>query len=135
MKLSAHQTLLPGADLSSGADEDALITQLLLAILGAVTEHAAGDDAVYFEPLNRYETTYLNTVGAADELCRAADSQHWLPGHGHIDFVGAFRALREIEFDGWQALECMSTPGDPLSNMRACVAYLRRCWERAEPED
>ena len=160
-------------DLSPYADEDTLITQLLIAMLGQVVErHTDGEAAVFLEPLNRYEAYYLNTVGKAADLCRAADhtriqlmadlfhmnieeadipaslravaahlghvhladSQRWLPGHGHTDFVGAFRALREIDFDGWLALECMPTPGDPLENMRACVAYLRRCWERAEPK-
>lgn len=160
-------------DLSPVADEDTLITQLLLAMLAEAIERTAGGRAaVYLEPLNRYEATYLNTVGAAAELCRAADhprmqlmadlfhmnieeadipaslravaphlghvhladSQRRLPGHGHTDFVGAFRALREIDFDGWLALECMPTPGDPLENMRACVEYLRGCWERAENE-
>ena len=159
----------PMPDMSPVADEDALITNLLLAMLEQVTERAAANAAVYLEPLNRYEASYLNTVGVAADLCRAADhpriqlmadlfhmnieeadipaslravaphlghvhladSQRRLPGHGHTDFVGAFRALREIEFDGWLALECMPTPGDPLENMRASVAYLRRCWEEA----
>ena len=160
-------------DLSPFADEDTLITQLLLAILGEVVErHKDGEAAVFLEPLNRYEAYYLNTVGKAADLCRAADhrriqlmadmfhmnieeadipasiraaathlghvhladSQRWLPGHGHSDFVSAFRALREIEFEGWLALECQPTPGDPLENMRACVQYLRDCWEKAAPE-
>ena len=160
-------------DLSPFADEDTLITQLLIAMLGQVVErHTDGEAAVFLEPLNRYEAYYLNTVGKAADLCRAADhtriqlmadmfhmnieeadiaasiraaaphlghvhladSQRWLPGHGHSDFASAFTALREIEFEGWLALECMPEPGDPLENMRACVAYLRRCWEQAEPE-
>ena len=160
-------------DLSPYADEDTLITQLLLALLAEVMERTAdGKAAIFLEPLNRYEATYLNTVGKAADLCRAADhpriqlmadlfhmnieeadipaslravaphlghvhladSQRKLPGHGHTDFVGAFRALREIDFDGWLALECMPTPGDPLENMRVCVEFLRDCWERAEPE-
>ena len=163
----------PMPDLSPFADEDALITNLLLAMLGQVTERTAGGSAaVYLEPLNRYEATYLNTVGHAADLCRAADhpriqlmadlfhmnieeadipaslravaphlghvhladSQRKLPGHGHTDFAGAFRALRKIDFDGWLALECMPTPGDPLENMRACVEYLRGCWESAAGE-
>ena len=160
-------------DLSPYADEDTLITQLLLALLEQMMERRVdGKAAIYLEPLNRYEATYLNTVGKAADLCRAADhpriqlmadlfhmnieeadiptslravaphlghvhladSQRWLPGHGHTDFVSAFRTLREVDFDGWLALECMPTPGDPLENMRACVAHLRGCWERAEPE-
>ena len=163
----------PMPDLSPFADEDALITQLLLAMLNEAMQRTAdGSAAVYLEPLNRYEASYLNTVGKAAELCRAADhkriqlmadlfhmnieeadipaslravaphlghvhladSQRWLPGHGHTDFVGAFRALREIEYDGWLALECMPTPGDPLENMRACVEFLRGCWEKAAPQ-
>ena len=137
-----------------------------------VERHTDGEAAVFLEPLNRYEAYYLNTVGKAADLCRAADhtriqlmadlfhmnieeadipnslraaaphlghvhladSQRWLPGHGHTDFVSAFRALRETAFDGWLALECMPTPGDPLENMRACVEFLRRCWDRAEPK-
>ena len=160
---------LPMPDLSPYADEDTLITNLLLAMLEQVTERAAGGAAVYLEPLNRYEATFLNTVGKAADLCRAADhpriqlmadlfhmnieeadipaslravaphlghvhladSQRKLPGHGHTDFVGTFRALREIDFDGWLALECMPTPGDPLENMRGCVEYLRGCWDEA----
>ncbi len=160
-------------DLSPYADEDTLITQLLLAMLAEVMDRAtSGRAAVYLEPLNRYEAYYLNTVGKAADLCRAADhpriqlmadlfhmnieeadiaasiravaphlghvhladSQRWLPGHGRSDFASAFTALREIEFEGWLALECMPTPGDPLENMRACVEFLRRCWDRAEPK-
>ena len=167
------ETSPPMPDLSPFADEDTLITQLLVAMLGEVLERtAAGNSAVFLEPLNRYEAYYLNTVGKAANLCRAADhpriqlmadmfhmnieeadipaslraaephlghvhladSQRWLPGHGHSDFVSAFRALRDIEFDGWLALECMPTPGDALENMRACVRYLRGCWERADNE-
>ncbi|MCY3915403.1 MAG: sugar phosphate isomerase/epimerase [Chloroflexi bacterium] len=163
----------PMPDMSPFANEDALITQLLLAMLNEAMQRTAdGSAAVYLEPLNRYEASYLNTVGKAAELCRAADhkriqlmadlfhmnkeeadipaslravaphlghvhladSQRWLPGHGHTDFVGAFRALREIEYDGWLALECMPTPGDPLENMRACVEFLRGCWEKAAPQ-
>ena len=132
-------------DLSPYADEDTLTTNLLLAMLGQVTERAAGSAAVYLEPLNRYEATYLNTVRKAADLCRAADhpriqlmadlfhmnieeavipaslravaphlghvhladSQRWLPGHGHTDFVSAFRALRGMSLTaGWRWSAC-----------------------------
>ncbi len=159
-------------DLSPVADEDTLITQLLIAMLEELVERVAdGSAAVFLEPLNRYETFYLNTVGKAAKLCRAvshpriqlmadlfhmnieeadmsasihavaphlghvhlADSNRMLPGHGHTDFVSVFRALHEIEFEGWLALECLATPGDPLEDMRDSVEYLRACWERAAP--
>ena len=48
-----------------------------------------------------------------------ADSRRWLLGHLHIDFVGAFRVLREIENDGWLALEGLEIIGDTSENMRA----------------
>ena len=35
-----------------------------------------------------------------------ADSSRLQPGTAHTDFAGAFRALREIEFRGYMALEC-----------------------------
>ena len=66
--------------------------------------------------------------------CHLADSNRLLPGHGHTDFVSSFRALREIEFEGWLALEC-SVTGDPSKSLPACVEFLRRCWERAAPDE
>ena len=50
-------------DLSPFADEDTLITQLLLAMLEEVVErHKDGVAAVFLEPLNRYEA-YLSEYG------------------------------------------------------------------------
>jgi sugar phosphate isomerase/epimerase len=160
-------------DLSPVADENMLITQLLVAMLKDVVERTKGGQAaVFLEPLNRYETYYLNTVSKAAELCKEvgdphiklmadlfhmnieeadipasirtvedylghchlADSNRLLPGHGHTDFVSSFRALREIEFEGWLALEC-SVTGDPSKSLPACVEFLRRCWERAAPDE
>ena len=66
--------------------------------------------------------------------CHLADSNRLLPGHGHTDFVSSSLALREIEFEGWLALEC-SVTGDPSKSLPACVEFLRRCWERAAPDE
>ena len=35
-----------------------------------------------------------------------ADSSRLEPGTGHTDFAAAFRALAEVGFDGWGAIEC-----------------------------
>ena len=59
-----------------------------------------------------------------------ADSNRLLPGHGHTDFVGAFRALRTAGYSGWFALEC-GVPGDALQTLPAAVRYLRQCWDEA----
>ncbi len=59
-----------------------------------------------------------------------ADSNRLLPGHGHTDFVAAFRALRTAGFDGWFALEC-GVPGDPAVTLPASVRFIRECWDAA----
>jgi sugar phosphate isomerase/epimerase len=40
------------------------------------------------------------------------------------------RALREREFEGWFALECMVT-GDPERTIPEAVRFLRDAWDRA----
>lgn len=52
------------------------------------------------------------------------DSNRLLPGQGHTDFRSAFRALREISYQGYCALEC-STEGNPDVIFPECVRYLR----------
>jgi len=60
-----------------------------------------------------------------------ADSNRLLPGNGHTDFIAPFRALRQMGFDGWFALEC-TVPGNPDETLPAAVRFIRECWERAE---
>lgn len=58
-------------DLSPVADEHNLITQLTLAALHDALELTQEmRTSIFLEPLNRYETHYLNTVGHAADLCR-----------------------------------------------------------------
>jgi sugar phosphate isomerase/epimerase len=59
-----------------------------------------------------------------------ADSNRLLPGHGHTDFVNAFAALKEINFEGWLALEC-GVPGNPAQTLPAAAAFLKTCWDQA----
>lgn len=156
-------------DLAPFADSRTVTTELTTRILKnamAATDGVAAK--VFLEPLNRYETKYLNTVAHGAELCRAvgsprvrimadlyhmnieeadlaaslseagdlvghvhlADSNRWLPGLGHTDFVAPFRALRKAGFSGWFALECMVT-GNALETIPSSVRYLRDAWERA----
>ena len=60
-----------------------------------------------------------------------ADSQRQEPGTGHLDFVSAFRALREIGFDGWLALEC-GLSGASSEVLPASVRFIRQCWDQAQ---
>jgi sugar phosphate isomerase/epimerase len=54
-----------------------------------------------------------------------ADSSRLEPGTGHTDFNAAFRALRDIGFDGYAAIECRLT-GEPEVALRAAYEVLRR---------
>ncbi len=156
-------------DLAPVADEQAVTTQLTVAGLKAAL--AATPDAraaIFLEPLNRYETWYMRTVGQAAALCAAAasdrvqvmadvyhmnieevriddalrehaqqighvhlaDSNRWLPGEGHTDFVAVFRALKQIGFGGWMALEC-AVGDQPEESLPRAVRWLRERWEEA----
>jgi sugar phosphate isomerase/epimerase len=53
-----------------------------------------------------------------------ADSNRAQPGMGHVDFSAALRALDDIAFDGYMALEC-GIRGDPATALPAVVSYLR----------
>jgi sugar phosphate isomerase/epimerase len=56
-----------------------------------------------------------------------ADNTRLEPGTGIIDFMAAFRELREIEFDGWCAIECRLS-GRPDDVLPRSAAYLRSLW-------
>lgn len=62
-----------------------------------------------------------------------ADSNRLLPGLGHTDFVSAFRALREIGYEGDLSLECRYPGGTPDQGaLVECGRYLTRCLAEAD---
>ena len=56
------------------------------------------------------------------------DNNRLLPGYGSIDWRACIRALKEIEYDGYLALEC-GVPGDPEVLLPECAAYLKNLIE------
>lgn len=118
---------------------------------------------VLLEPLNRYETHFLNRLEQAVEIIEAvgspgvammadffhmnieeadvaaslrmaakhlkhihlADSNRWLPGFGHTDFLRPFRALKEVGYAYYMALEC-HVPEPRTANLEKTVQLLRR---------
>ncbi len=59
-----------------------------------------------------------------------ADSNRQVPGRGHTDFVSGFRALHEMGYDGYGALECrIAEPAG--QTLRQTADYIRRCCTRA----
>jgi sugar phosphate isomerase/epimerase len=59
-----------------------------------------------------------------------ADSQRQLPGSGHTDFAGSFRALKEIGYNGFMGLEC-GIRGEPMAALREAAGWLRRTYAEA----
>jgi sugar phosphate isomerase/epimerase len=53
-----------------------------------------------------------------------ADSNRLLPGLGHTEFVAPFRALHQIGFDGFGALEC-GVPEPRARTLAASARYIR----------
>ena len=56
-----------------------------------------------------------------------ADNTRLEPGTGITDFMAAFRELRQIEFDGWCAVECRLS-GRPDDVLPRSAQYLRSLW-------
>lgn len=62
-------------DLSPWADSRTVTTELTTRVLADAVAQTQGVRAkVFLEPLNRYETTYLNTIAEGAALCRAVAS-------------------------------------------------------------
>lgn len=69
-----------------------------------------------------------------------ADSNRAAPGRGHIDFDEIARALRDIEYNGWIAMELLPAAANPFGGKRCeefydqyseeSIAYLRKLFER-----
>ena len=53
-----------------------------------------------------------------------ADSNRQVPGRGHTQFLEPFRALRQIDFDGYGALEC-GVPAPRDESLRGTAKFLR----------
>jgi sugar phosphate isomerase/epimerase len=75
-------------------------------------------------------TTSLRVVSAHLGHIHLADTNRLLPGHGHMDFTNVFRALHEIEYEGWMALEC-GVPGDPDATLPRALEVLKDAWVAA----
>lgn len=63
-------------------------------------------------------------AGALLRHIHLSDSNRHQPGAGHVDFAAAFRALRQIGFDGYMAIECR-LDGAPEQALAASATYLR----------
>ena len=63
-----------------------------------------------------------------------ADNTRQEPGTGDIDFVAAFKALREINFSGYMAFECGvsgETAVEKADHLARSLDYVRECMDEA----
>ncbi len=69
---------------------------------------------------------------AADYLLHVhlADSNRRQPGLGHTDFMPAFRALQQLGFSGYMALEC-HLQGEPRAALAETARYIRSLCDQA----
>jgi sugar phosphate isomerase/epimerase len=94
------------------------------AVSGSRAVRACAD----FFHLNIEEDDLPKAIVAAGPMIshvHVDDSNRLQPGTGHLDFPGAFAALREIDYDGWYTLECRLR-GDPESALPATAQFLRQ---------
>lgn len=71
--------------------------------------------------------TALHTARQHLGYVHLADNTRLEPGTGITDFMAAFRELREIEFDGYCAIEC-NLSGRPDDVLPRSASYLRSLW-------
>ena len=77
--------------------------------------------------MNIEEDDPADSIRAATDVLahvHLGDSNREHPGTGHIDFAAALRALSDIGFDGYMALEC-GLRGDAREVLPAVASYLR----------
>lgn len=63
-----------------------------------------------------------------------ADNTRMEPGTGDIDFVAAFKALKDTGFTGYMAYECGITgnsPEEKAENLARSLVYVRECIDKA----
>jgi sugar phosphate isomerase/epimerase len=60
-----------------------------------------------------------------EDIAASRVHQHLVPGRGAIDFVGTFRALREINYDGWVTVELYPYIDDPDGAARAAFDFVQ----------
>jgi sugar phosphate isomerase/epimerase len=60
-----------------------------------------------------------------EDIAATRVHQHMVPGTGAIDFVETFRALREINYDGWVTVELYPYIDDPDAAARSAFGFVQ----------
>lgn len=65
----------------------------------------------------------LRAVGDKLYYLHIADSNRAAPGRGHVDFEEVKQALKDINYEGWIAMEILPAKADPFSGARCEEFY------------
>lgn len=85
-----------------------------------------------FFHMNIEEANIYESIISARELLghvHLADSQRLQPGIGHLDFLVGFKALKEIDYQGYYAFECRVYGKDELQEYKKSVMYIKSLLE------
>jgi 5-keto-L-gluconate epimerase len=98
-------------------------------IVSFIEEHGLVSSGILLDNfhMNIEEISIEGAIRAAGKhlvLVHFPDSNRWYPGAGHLDFSSILRALREIGYDGYLALETLALP-DPDTAARRGLEYIR----------
>jgi sugar phosphate isomerase/epimerase len=88
---------------------------------------------MHIEETNSPQT--FREVGRHTSHIHLADNTRMEPGTGDIDFVAAFKALKEAGFTGYMAYECSisgDTPAKKATNLARSLQYMRDCISKAD---
>ena len=69
----------------------------------------------------------LQSAAAYVKHLHLADNTRQEPGTGDIDFVAAFRVLKEQGFTGWLAYECSISGDNKAASLIKSLAFVREC--------
>ncbi|HLZ08184.1 MAG TPA: sugar phosphate isomerase/epimerase family protein, partial [Chloroflexota bacterium] len=72
----------------------------------------------------------IRAAGPFIHYVHVADSNRKQPGRGHLDFRPGFRALKDVDYDGYLGVECSLT-GSAEDALRETALFLRKTWSEA----
>jgi sugar phosphate isomerase/epimerase len=91
-------------------------------ISGMFDFHNAGDETESWEAL----------IGKHGDIIKHVHINEWdggPPGTGSSDYAPAFKALKDIAYNGWISMEIFSQPDDPAAVVERACAFMRKIEE------
>jgi sugar phosphate isomerase/epimerase len=104
----------------------------IMPLLKEVKSDNNGILADFFH-LSIEEASIPQSIGEAGPMIKhihLGDNNRLLPGSGHTDFLGSFKTLKQIGFNGFMSLEC-GMEGSPDVELPGCAEYLKKLIQKS----